>query len=89
VRDRLVAGALLGLLILAGTTCSASRSRCEKVCAREAECADKLEIPDTDVPECVEACQALETDETTRKMVDEHIRCVNNAKSCAAIIDCP
>jgi hypothetical protein len=86
---RLVAGALFALFVAAGTTCSAGRSRCEKVCAREAECAEKLQIPDTDVPECVEACQALETDDKTRAMVDEHIRCVNAAKSCAAVIDCP
>jgi hypothetical protein len=76
-------------LALASITCSqGTPSRCDRVCAREAQCADLLEL-EVDQAECVERCRELEKQSDTSRAVVEHAACVDQAKSCAAVFDCP
>jgi hypothetical protein len=63
-------------------------ARCEHVCRQEAECADRLDLPDTDVTGCIEACSELERDPRTQKLVEEHIHCVAKANGCAEMLEC-
>jgi hypothetical protein len=63
-------------------------TRCERVCRAEAECAEKMAV-ESDTGRCIEACGELERDPTTQRLVDEHMRCVNRAASCAAMLECP
>jgi hypothetical protein len=80
--------AALALLVL--TTCStAGRSRCEKACRVEADCADETEAAEVDVGECVETCRELERAPETQAIVLSHVDCVEAAKGCAAILECP
>jgi hypothetical protein len=74
-------------LLLIG--CSHSvRTRCERVCRAEQECADKLDVSDNDYAECVETCTALERDPHTQKIVEAHIRCVTGAETCDLAMEC-
>ena len=77
----------IALLLLAGCVRGAG-SRCETVCRREADCADKLELPDGDFSSCLEACNELERDQVTARAVEAHVACVAAAESCAAVMDC-
>lgn len=74
-------------VVLAGCL-SRGRSRCERACAREAECAEKLELKDNDQGECVDACTTLERDPATQPLVERHVRCVSEAASCQAVVGC-
>ena len=81
---------LVVLLALAAAGCArAPRSRCERVCKREAECAEQTSTPEVDVVACVDACAALERDAKGVRLVNRHVLCVDNAPSCATLIDCP
>jgi hypothetical protein len=81
---------LLVLLTLLGAACSRPpRSRCDRVCAREARCAAELHLPDLDVVACVDTCNDLERDPEGRRLVNEHVLCVDNAPTCTVLIDCP
>ena len=75
------------LLLLAGCVRSAG-TRCEMVCRREADCADKLELPGGDLGACVEACHELEREAVTARQVEAHVRCVGAADSCEAVMAC-
>jgi hypothetical protein len=59
------------------------------VCRAEARCAERLELTDVSYASCVEACTDLERGSDTARLVDEHVRCVNEAASCAAAMECP
>ncbi len=63
-------------------------SRCELVCRAELRCAETLEMTDVSYASCVEACTELERDSATQKLVEEHMRCVGNATSCGAVMEC-
>jgi hypothetical protein len=78
----------LAVALLAFTCSRGERSRCERICALEAECAETLEL-DVDRAECVEQCRELEKQSPTSARVDDHVACVERAKSCAAVVDCP
>jgi hypothetical protein len=78
---------LLLLLLAVGCTRGAG-TRCERVCRAEADCADKLEVADHDLGACVDACAELERAAATQRLVEAHIRCVNSAPTCAAVLDC-
>ena len=78
------------ILLLILTTCStAGRSRCEQARRAEADCADETEAAEVDVGECVETCRELERTPETRAVVLSHTDCVEAAKGCAAILECP
>ncbi len=63
------------------------RSRCERVCTREAECHDKMDLPGFNATECVEQCQELERQ--AQRLVEEHITCVDAKATCAEVVECP
>jgi hypothetical protein len=80
---------LTALLLLSIPGCGrSSRTRCERVCTVEAQCADKLDLADHDFGACVESCQELERDSRTHNLVVEHIKCVLAATGCAEAMDC-
>ena len=79
---------LLAALLAA---CTEPRSAaCTEVCKREAECIEETssKMP-FDEKECVAACSALEQDITINgAKVARHIACVNQQRSCAAVLEC-
>lgn len=93
-------GSLLALL--ASTGCSSERSspECKDTCHKQARCVDvKAEAPAVlpageqnkfDQSECIAACSALQRDREGKKLVAQHIDCVNRAENdCATILACP
>lgn len=86
-------GRVLCLLSLAATTvaCTEPRSApCQEVCKREAECVEETnsKIP-FDEKECIAACAALIHDvKTSAAKVQQHIACVGQQTSCAAVLEC-
>lgn len=88
---------LLALAIAAApSACATDRAsrECKDVCRREAECveqaADDKPAADNkfDQSECVAACSALQRDEDGKKLVADHVACVEKAQSCEAVLDC-
>jgi len=77
------------LLVLLAACTRGAGTRCERVCRAEADCADKLEVADHDLSGCIDACAELERGAATQRLVEEHIRCVNAAPTCAAVLECP
>lgn len=78
------------LLLLVPASCSLRPpSRCEVVCAREADCA-RLLRQELDSGECVQACAELDRDPKTQPDVERHVKCVQAAgDDCAAALECP
>lgn len=66
---------------------SRADSRCERVCKREDECAEQL-LVEHDRAECVEECTNLVRDSTFQAVVDRHVKCVDKAPSCQAVLNC-
>jgi hypothetical protein len=88
-----VAGRFLGaaalIAALGCVACSRGvQTRCERVCRVEAECADRLELPDRDSTECMETCAELERDPHTARLVEAHLRCVAAAPACPELLEC-
>lgn len=81
--------ALLALLVVSAVACQAEKTRCEKACRVEADCAEEREVAEVDVSECIETCRELERRADTRPIVEAHVTCVEQATGCAAILDCP
>jgi hypothetical protein len=80
---------LLGLLLLAG--CIQPRSKeCTETCARESDCiaTTKSEVP-FDEKECVAACEVLRGDQQNLAKVEQHRKCVLEATTCPAALECP
>jgi len=86
-----IAAILLALLALSDLGCTEPRSkRCSSVCAREAECHEKLDTQENfDEGECLDACAALERDSVEVTRVEAHADCVAKADSCSAVVACP
>ncbi len=84
---------LLLLVVIVSCKDASKRTRCERVCAREADCAASThaEKPvEVDYGECVDMCNKLERDPALVKGIDEHVACVDRAgDSCPAVLDCP
>jgi hypothetical protein len=76
------------LLVVSGGCVRGAGTRCERVCRAEADCAERLAV-DNDSNGCIEACAELERDPSTQRLVDEHMRCVNGAATCTAVLECP
>ena len=77
------------LLLLALSSCRIRPDTpCEEACAAEARCADELEVPGTDTVECSNRCAALERDEAARALVEAHLRCVSEARTCRDLLEC-
>jgi hypothetical protein len=79
---------ILLVALIAGCVRGAAGTRCANVCRAEADCAEKLEITDNDSAGCMESCNELERDPKLAKLVEEHIKCVAAAATCAAKLDC-
>jgi hypothetical protein len=79
--------ALALALVLSGCV-RAAGTRCERVCRMEAECVEKLQALDYATAGCVEACAELERDPATQRLVEEHMRCVIGARTCAEVLAC-
>lgn len=65
--------------------------RCEKMCKREAECAEELSKSESfkfDQDECVRACVVLERDTASKLRVDEHEKCAQAASTCEELFEC-
>jgi hypothetical protein len=80
------------LFVLLAASCGTRpKSRCERVCAREHDCAQKLKRDGfvSDQGECEETCGQLERDPQTQRFVDVHVKCVDEAQACAQVLDCP
>ena len=92
-----VGAALAGALALtAGAACNQPRSKlCTDVCAKEAECVEKLDDGKEgegvfDEGDCVAACAALQRDQQTLPRVQAHATCVQAAGGdCTKILACP
>ena len=85
---------LLSLSLLALSACGSNGSEaCKDVCKREAECAEKRvaagdESAKYDQNECTAACVDLERDSQGKELVENHIRCAKQAKTCAELLEC-
>ena len=87
----------LGLLLLA-TACSSegTSNDCKDLCRREAACVDQVGDDDKedeeqnrfDQSECIAACDALSRDPVGKTLVDKHKKCAQEAKDCAALLQC-
>ena len=88
-RFSIVRWLLVCVCLCAACARSPGGTRCEVVCRAEARCAERLELTDVSYAACVDACTDLERGEATAKLVDEHVRCVNEAPDCAAAMECP
>jgi hypothetical protein len=87
-------GVLIAILcsVAATVACGTQpKSRCERVCAHEHDCVQKLKRPGTshDKDECIEQCQQLERDRDLLPFVEAHAKCVDDAVSCTEVLDCP
>lgn len=82
-----VLGALALLVVGVGACSDASRSRCERICTREAGCAEELRV-ENDRLECIEACVMLEREPATRTLIMAHVACVDEAAGCAQVMAC-
>lgn len=81
--------AILLVWTLAGCTEPRSK-RCQTVCAREAQCHEKLQTTESfDEGECLDACAALERDERSEPQVGQHAACVAAATECEQVVACP
>ena len=74
-------------ILLAAACSSRAKSRCDAICAREAECAEETRR-EFDRAECVEACLGLERSDRGRSIVDRHAGCVLQAEGCPAVLQC-
>jgi hypothetical protein len=75
-------------LAAAGCVRGAAGTRCANVCRAEADCAEALEVADNDYAGCMESCTELERDPKLAKLVEDHIRCVAAAPTCADKLGC-
>lgn len=81
---------LAAIVLLLGACTEPRSETCRSVCAREAECHEELETEENlDEGECLDACAALERDDKTQAIVATHAACVQEATSCAQVVDCP
>lgn len=78
------------LALVLATCHSGAGSRCERICHREAQCANELDLDyDVDVGECTVECGKLEREPDLVRFVDDHVKCVDEAVSCRAVVECP
>ena len=79
----------LALVLLLVACAPRAKTRCEEVCAREAQCAAQLHVADGEYSECADVCQQLERDPNARTLIEEHVACVKRAATCHAALACP
>lgn len=79
--------AVLAVTVGLAACSDASRTRCDRICSREAGCAEELKR-ESDRLECIEACVALEHEPATRAVLMRHVSCVDEAGSCAQVLAC-
>ena len=81
---------LILLLVLLAGCGTRSQSGCERACAREAQCARELKLEQGfDGSECIDECNKLERDSATLRVVERHVRCVDDASICERVMECP
>lgn len=86
---------LAAWLALGALACGSSGSkRCEQICRREADCAERVYDDDDDErkvdrAECVDLCTELDRSSEGAAIVTAHEKCVMNAPDCPAVLACP
>jgi hypothetical protein len=94
--------ALILLLACTASGCTSERSspECKEVCRKQARCSEEqrteavadpaVEQDKFDQAECIAACTSLQRDREGRKLVAEHVACVDRAgDDCTALLACP
>jgi hypothetical protein len=91
--------ALAGLV--AACTSERASPECKEVCRKQARCMEEqrgeaatagpaAEQNKFDQSECIAACTSLQRDREGRKLVDQHVACVQRVKdACPALLACP
>jgi hypothetical protein len=82
---------LVALAVLLAAACGTPpKSRCDRSCGRMAQCARELKTePAFETSECIDECGKLELQPTTRTLVGQHVRCVDEAADCQKVMECP
>ncbi|HKE13673.1 MAG TPA: hypothetical protein VKB80_02325 [Kofleriaceae bacterium] len=93
--------ALLVVTALPGPGCTSDRAspECKEVCRKHARCAEEqrseaatgpaAEQSKFDQSECIGACTSLQRDREGRRLVAQHLECVERAKdACPALLAC-
>ena len=77
-------------VLLVTSACGRPRSRCERTCTRAAECGRELRLEQgVDLGECIDECSKLDRETATmQQLVATHVRCVDEAFTCTAVLEC-
>lgn len=86
-RGAVLLGAVLAIAAVQSGCEGRTPSRCQRTCAREAECAEQLGRK-VDRLECLEYCSALDRAQAGAAAVERHIACVDEAPSCELALAC-
>jgi hypothetical protein len=91
----------LAAIALPGLGCTSDRAspECKEVCRKHARCAEEqrseaatgpaAEQSKFDQSECIGACTSLQRDREGRRLVAQHLECVERAKdACPALLAC-
>lgn len=88
-------------MLLVGCASERASTECKEVCRKQAQCVDQKREAASDgeagsdqnkfdQSECIAACTALLRDEQGKKLVEQHVGCVDRAANdCAALLACP
>ncbi len=91
---RVLLAAALGCTLVLMSACKGAQSeRCKQVCQQETDCHAERNVNEEESPwdldECIAACIALERDNASHKIVDDHIQCAKEAAGdCAKLMLC-
>jgi hypothetical protein len=97
----LVSLLLSSLLLATGCASERASNECKDVCRKQAQCVDQQreaagdgeagsDQNKFDQSECVAACTALLRDEQGKKIVEQHVACIDRAGAdCTALLACP
>lgn len=95
----LVALVISALLAALGCTSARSSPECKEVCRKHARCSEDPGVQATagapaeqkkfDQSECIADCTMLLRDREGRKLVEQHVACVQRAAdNCPALLEC-
>lgn len=97
--SRSLVALLLAALFAAACTSARSSPECKEVCRKHARCAEDpgeqatggapVEQKKFDQSECIADCSMLLRDREGRKMVEQHVACVQRAAdNCPVLLEC-
>jgi hypothetical protein len=97
-----LASLLVACFVSVAVGCTSERAspECKEVCRKQARCVEDqrgeaatgpaAEQSKFDQSECIAACTSLQRDREGRKLVAQHLECVERAKdACPALVACP